>query len=330
MRPPSLRRLFPSAPPHSSQLLLPRRRDLGILQQVQDETNAAPGPGGDEAREVYRLLTEVEPPRAALLSARVSRAKPALADNPGVANLLMLLEVGALYADEDFKGAAELVLQTIGACGANPELERLYSRVLAKVRCHRQYFDKVAPQLPEVDIRPPTPEPEPEPDVMLGADWEGKLRRLEDLWSVEESPQKALQGLRAELRKRIGLLAQMYLVRRQQLAWLVSSGCEQTQAQHCRCCVQAYLAVEGHGTKGLKPTADAQSAAAAESNLRPQEFEDQPDQEGGEGAEGGEGDGEDEVAEAGAEGEESRASSRQSAPGSASSEQESFDGGTKF
>ena len=197
---------------------MPRRRDLGILQQVQDETNAAPGPGGDEAREVYRLLTEVEPPRAALLSARVSRAKPALVDNPGVANLLMLLEVGALYADEDFKGAAELVLQTIGACGASPELERLYARVLAKVRCHRQYFDKVAPQLPEVDIRPPTPEPEPEPDVMLGADWEGKLRRLEDLWSVEESPQKALQGLRAELRKRIGLLAQMYLVRRH--SWL--------------------------------------------------------------------------------------------------------------
>ena len=206
---------MPQPPPHSSQPLPPRRRDLGILQQVQDETNAAPGPGGDEAREVYRLLTEVEPPRAALLSARVSRAKPALVDNPGVANLLMLLEVGALYADEDFKGAAELVLQTIGACGASPELERLYARVLAKVRCHRQYFDKVAPQLPEVDIRPPSPEPEPEPDVTLGADWEGKLRRLEDLWSVEESPQKALQGLRAELRKRIGLLAQMYLVRRQ-------------------------------------------------------------------------------------------------------------------
>ena len=88
--------------------------------------------------------------------------------------------------------------------------------------------------------------------------------------------------------------------------------------------MQAYLAVEGHGTKGLKPTADARSAAAAESNLRPQEFEDQPDQEGGEGAEGGEGDGDGEGGEAGAEGEESRASSRQSAPGSASSE--SFDG----
>jgi hypothetical protein len=55
-----------------------------------------------------------------------------------------------------------------------------------------QFFDKKAPRLPDVDVRPPTPEPEPEPEVFLGDEWEGRLRRLQDLWSIEPDPQEAL------------------------------------------------------------------------------------------------------------------------------------------
>lgn len=71
-------------------------------------------------------------------------------------------------------------------------------------------------------MRPPTPEPEPEPEVFLGSEWEGRLRRLHDLWSIEPKPQEALVQLRSELRDRISILSKMYL---------------------------AYCSVEGHGQK---------------------------------------------------------------------------------
>lgn len=80
-------------------------------------------------------------------------------------------------------------------------------------RCysHRQFFDKQAPALPDVEVRPPTPEPEPEPEVFLGSEWEGRLKRLRDLWSIEPNPAEALIALRCELRDRIALLSKVYI-----------------------------------------------------------------------------------------------------------------------
>jgi hypothetical protein len=92
-------------------------------------------------------------------------------------------------------------------------------------RCsHRQFFDKQAPRLPDVEVRPPTPEPEPEPEVFLGSEWEGRLKRLRDLWSIEPNPVEALIKLRCELRDRIAMLSKVYV---------------------------AYCAVDGHGQKIL-------------------------------------------------------------------------------
>lgn len=100
------------------------------------------------------------------------------------------------------------------------------TRLLAATYCHccshRQFFDKQAPRLPDVDVRPPTPEPEPEPEVFLGSEWEGRLKRLRDLWSIEPEPAEALIALRAELRDRIAMLSKVYI---------------------------AYCAVDGHGQK---------------------------------------------------------------------------------
>eukprot|EP01043_Picozoa_sp_COSAG02_P041458 COSAG02_NODE_3439_length_6743_cov_9.291541_6_plen_297_part_00 len=84
------------------------------------------------------------------------------------------------------------------------------------VRCfrcysHRQFFDKQAPSLPDVEVRPPTPEPEPEPEVFLGSEWEGRLKRLRDLWSIEPKPAEALIALRCELRDRIAMLSKVYV-----------------------------------------------------------------------------------------------------------------------
>eukprot|EP01043_Picozoa_sp_COSAG02_P041459 COSAG02_NODE_3439_length_6743_cov_9.291541_7_plen_275_part_00 len=112
-------------------------RDLGILQQVTAGCDSINGPGSDDVREAYRLLTVVEPPRAALLSARVARAKPTLIHNPGAAHLLLLLEVGALYAAEDLKGAAAVLLKGLspgGGYAGSLEVERLYERVVGKTR----------------------------------------------------------------------------------------------------------------------------------------------------------------------------------------------------
>jgi hypothetical protein len=112
-------------------------RDLGILQQVQAGCDSINGAGSDDVREAYRLLTAVEPPRAALLSARVARAKPMLIHNPGAAHLLLLLEVGALYAAEDLKGAAAVLLKGLspgGGYAGSAEVERLYERVVGKTR----------------------------------------------------------------------------------------------------------------------------------------------------------------------------------------------------
>lgn len=200
-------------------------RDLGILQLVHAGCEGLGGPESEEVREAYRLLTAVEPPRAALLSARVSRAKPSLINNPGAAHLLLLIEVGALYAAEDLKGAAAVLLEALspgGGYAGSPEIQRVYERVVGKLRFHRQFFDRQAPRLPDVEVRPPTPEPEPEPEVFLGEEWEGRLQRLRDLWSVEPNPRDALIALRSELRDRIALLAKVYV---------------------------AYCAVDGHGTK---------------------------------------------------------------------------------
>jgi hypothetical protein len=112
-------------------------RDLGILQQVKAGCDSINGPGSDDVREAYRLLTVVEPPRAALLSARVARAKPTLIHNPGAAHLLLLLEVSALYAAEDLKGAAAVLLKGLsvgGGYAGSLEVERLYERVVQKTR----------------------------------------------------------------------------------------------------------------------------------------------------------------------------------------------------
>jgi len=112
-------------------------RDLGILHQVQAGCDKLTGPGCEEVREAFRLLTVVEPPRAALLSTRVARAKPTLLHNPGAAHLLLLLEVGALYAAEDLKSAAALLLGALspgGGYAGSPEVNRLYERVIGKVR----------------------------------------------------------------------------------------------------------------------------------------------------------------------------------------------------
>ena len=71
-------------------------------------------------------------------------------------------------------------------------------------------------------MRPPTPEPEPEPEIYLGGEWEGRLKRLRDLWSLESDPREALIALRGELRERIAMLSKVYV---------------------------AYCSVDGHGQK---------------------------------------------------------------------------------
>ena len=112
-------------------------RDLGIMQQLQAGCDSISGPGGDEVREAYRLLTVAQPPRAALLATRVARAKPTLIHNPGAAHLLLLIEVGALYAAEDLKGAAELLLKALspgGGYAGSEEVQHLYERVVFKTR----------------------------------------------------------------------------------------------------------------------------------------------------------------------------------------------------
>ena len=112
-------------------------RDLGIMQQLQAGCGSISGPGSDEVREAYRLLTVAEPPRAALLAARVARAKPTLIHNPGAAHLLLLIEVSALYAGEDLKGAAALLLEALspgGGYAGSEEVQHLYDRVVYKTR----------------------------------------------------------------------------------------------------------------------------------------------------------------------------------------------------
>ena len=102
------------------------------------------------------------------------------------------------------------------------QLTRLLAAIYCRCCSHRQFFDKQAPRLPDVEVRPPTPEPEPEPEVFLGSEWEGRLKRLRDLWSIEPEPAEALIALRAELRDRISMLSKVYI---------------------------AYCAVDGHGQK---------------------------------------------------------------------------------